>query len=216
MKIYAISGLGADERLFSRLELQHEIVFLDWQSIENCPDIKTYAKRFLVNIDTSTPFGLMGVSFGGMICSELSHLCSPQFVILISSAENRKELPKIYRMAGETDIVKLFPKSVIGSGRFAIPMAVLKKMFGSESALLEDYITNADADFGKWAAQLICKWENKKVISQPKLKIKGNKDLILPLTDNTMEIIKEAGHLMVYENAHEVSEIVNNWFLKQI
>lgn len=209
MKIYAISGLGADKRLFNNLNLDHEIVYLDWESHQNCKDLKAYSKRFLTRIDISKPFVLMGVSFGGMICSELSNWCNPAMVILISSAENKFGLPNVYRMAGKADMVKLFPKSAIGAVNFSISEVILKKMFGSDSLLLSEYIKNVDADFVKWAAQIICTWQNKETIQQPKLKIKGNKDHILPSLGSDTKIIKNAGHFVVYENAQEVSAIIN-------
>ncbi|MDB4107330.1 hypothetical protein N9595_02580 [Bacteroidia bacterium] len=56
-----------------------------------------YAKRFISEIDTTKPYSFIGVSLGGMICSELADVLKPEKLILISSAKCAGELPIRYR-----------------------------------------------------------------------------------------------------------------------
>ena len=66
MKTFSVSGLGADERVFKYLKLEHEIVPvlcifpIDVESIVN------YSKRLIEKYDllNETNFGILGVSFG--------------------------------------------------------------------------------------------------------------------------------------------------------
>ena len=46
MKIYAISGLGADKRVFQFLKLEHEFIPIDWIDPLKNESIAEYAKRF--------------------------------------------------------------------------------------------------------------------------------------------------------------------------
>jgi len=204
MKIYAISGLGADARLFDHLHLDFPIVHLPWEEIQNANTLKEYASLFLERINTQESFILMGVSMGGMICAELAKLCTPKLVIQISSAETKYELPKVFRIAGGLELLKVLPKAML-----KVPAPIVERVFGSKTDLVRDYMKNLDVDFAKKAAQLICKWNNVEVIAHPKLKLKGDRDSVLPDIEVGMHVIQDAGHFMVYENGDEVSRVIN-------
>jgi len=64
MKIYAIPGLGADKRVFEYLHLDYELVALEWIQPQKRENLKNYALRLAKSIDTSEPYGILGVSFG--------------------------------------------------------------------------------------------------------------------------------------------------------
>lgn len=214
MNIYTIAGLGADERLFSRLSIpkDYNLIHLPWQDIHECATLEDYAKCFISLIDTNKAFALMGVSFGGMICSVLSHILNPSFLILISSAANSKEIPTPFKLAGKTHLIDIFPESTI---KFS--SVFLKYAFGSKSSLLEDYIREMDFAYCKKASQLICTWSFKEELPQelPFLRIKGTKDIILPALKEETIRIQGAGHFAVYENAKEVSQGIEK-FLKEL
>ena len=94
IKMYAIPGLGTTQELFINIRIKNtEIIVLDWPIPSANDTMQSYAKKFLPLIDTSNPFYLMGVSFGGMICTELSKLISPVKTFLISTCKTRQELP---------------------------------------------------------------------------------------------------------------------------
>ena len=95
MKIYAFSGLGTDERIFRQLALDHELIPVKWINPLPKEKLSSYAQRLGEQIDQSEPFALLGVSFGGMLVSELVKTLNPEKVILISSASTRFELPYI-------------------------------------------------------------------------------------------------------------------------
>ena len=102
MKIYGISGLGADERVFQYLEIGEEIEVLKWIVPEKNENIVAYSKRLANQINTKEDFILIGVSFGGMIAVELGKIINPEKIILISSAETKNELRSIYGLFGKT------------------------------------------------------------------------------------------------------------------
>ena len=70
MKIYHVSGLGANEKAFSSLQLRSgfELVDLPWLLPESDDEsLAHYAERMLSPINLNEKFMLMGLSFGGII-----------------------------------------------------------------------------------------------------------------------------------------------------
>lgn len=133
MKIYAISGLGADKRVFEHLTLEHDLVHIDWIKPKPKEPIVAYAKRLIeaYGIDNKGDFGILGVSFGGLIAVEISKLTNPKFTILISSVETRKELSGIIKLVGNTKLIELVPKRL-----FNPPKAMAHYMFGTKNKQL--------------------------------------------------------------------------------
>ena len=109
MKIYAISGLGADARVFNYLSLDIEIIPLEWITPISDESIEHYAERLSDKINKEEPFYLLGVSFGGIVATEISKITRPIATILISSAEVKAELRWIYGLIGKLNIIPLLP-----------------------------------------------------------------------------------------------------------
>ena len=66
-RIYCISGLGADERIFQKLKIKDaELHALQWIRPENNESISQYAMRFKSQINEENPV-ILAVSFGGLI-----------------------------------------------------------------------------------------------------------------------------------------------------
>ena len=66
--IYCISGFGADERVFSKLDFKdNEVHFIPWINPVKNETIEDYAKRMSEGIKHQDPV-LLGLSFGGIMC----------------------------------------------------------------------------------------------------------------------------------------------------
>lgn len=65
MKIYVISGLGADYKVLERLVFpeQHEVVFINWLVPKRDEEFADYVNRMAEFVDDSEPFYLLGYSF---------------------------------------------------------------------------------------------------------------------------------------------------------
>ena len=114
MRVYFISGLGADKRAFYKIKLPqgYQAVFLDWivpLAGESFPD---YAKRFSQSIKQDEEFVLIGLSFGGMLASEIAKIVSPKKLIIISSLSSYKELPWYFKLAGKLGIHRIISPSL--------------------------------------------------------------------------------------------------------
>ena len=214
MHIYFISGLGADERVFRRLDLpaEWEKVYLKWIDIEAEDTLESYAAKYIPFIDTSNKFILAGLSFGGMIVSELSQVISPEITFIISSISNKKEMPFLLRFLKYVPLYRIAP---LGSKNKLL--AKLKLRFASwhlgaytpeEKELISDYIDKASPHFLRSAIRIISNWKNE-VRTERIIQINGDRDNIFPLNNLQSDyVIKGGGHFMVFNRAKEISDIM--------
>ena len=207
IKIYAISGLGADQRVFQFLKLNAEIVHLNWIQPGKAESLKQYSHRLAEKIDTTEPFGLIGVSFGGLIATEIAKKLKPQFTILISSTDVKSGLRQVYGWVGKIGGINLIPPS-----GFRIPKMVTNPLFGAKNKmLLASILDDSDPDFTKWAVIALTKWKNDVPLINV-LKINGSKDLLIPGSNDSQTVIVEHGaHFMIVDRADEVSEKINTY-----
>lgn len=207
MKLYAISGLGADKRVFQNLTLDCELVSIDWIEPKRNESIAEYSLRLSQKIDTTEKFGIIGVSFGGLVAVEMSKKLNPALTILISSAETSNELRTIYRIFGKSKLVNLIPTKF-----FDPPRGIAHWIFGAkDKQLLSQILDDTDLNFAKWAVKELVNWKNEEKLTNPILKIGGTHDKLIPAKGNT-KLIERGGHFMIVDRADEVSEVINEWF----
>lgn len=208
MKIYAISGLGADERVFKYLTIHdHEIIPIKWLEPKKNESLKTYVVRLFQNIDTQQDFGILGVSFGGLAAVEINKIYQPKVTILVSSAETKKDLPASYRLIAKTRLLPLIPASF-----FDPPRVLAALLFDTKHHnLLNQILDDTSLTFAKWAIKELTSWKNTQRVSNPILKISGTKDRLLPYRkgQNTI-LVKDGGHFMIVDKATEISRIIND------
>ncbi|ACU03165.1 alpha/beta hydrolase [Pedobacter heparinus] len=208
-KIYLISGLGADRRAFRKLIFPQdfELVYLDWISPQKNESLDDYATRLALNIDTSTPFYLIGLSFGGMLATEIAKKLKPLHTFLISSSPVYSQLPWYYRLAGSLRLQKLIPIRLLKKGN-GIGLKFLGARTDEERILLKQLVVDSDTAFMKWALTCILTWRNKD-LPLNLTHIHGTADLILPIRYYKPDkIINNGGHFMVYANAAEISNYI--------
>ncbi|MEP6677006.1 MAG: alpha/beta hydrolase [Ferruginibacter sp.] len=206
--IYCISGLGADERAFSKLQIHNaELITLRWLPPEKNEPIEKYALRMAANIQHPEPI-LLGLSFGGMMSIEIAALIPVKAVILISSIKSAAELPAWMRLAGIVRINKLFP---IKSARFMEPVTnrTLGVTTAEEKTMVREFRKNSPVKYNNWAVDKILNWKKKHVLNNV-FHIHGNKDRIFPIKKTTATHIIDGGkHLMIMSKHEEVSACIN-------
>ncbi|MEJ7587065.1 MAG: alpha/beta hydrolase [Ferruginibacter sp.] len=202
--IYCISGLGADERAFSRLKLEgYKIICLPWLRPLPKERIKEYAIRMSNSITADKPV-LMGLSFGGMVCIEIAKLISFEKVILISSIRSRNELPRWMKAAGALQLNKIFPMR-----SYKLMEPIQNRFIGisspDEKEMVNNYRRNVPQDYLDWAINEVLKWRNE---WQPEAlyHVHGDADKIFPINNlRPTHVIKKGGHFMVMSKAAEVN-----------
>ena len=208
MKVYFISGLAGDYRMFRsiRLPAPYEIIHLHWIEPYAGESLADYALRMSVSIDAEKPFGLVGLSMGGMITAEIAKHRQPVFRVLLSSIRSARELPWYFRMAGHLRLQHLVPVAIVKK------VSYHKRMFTRETpadkALLRDMIRSCDDRFIVWSMNAVLNWKES-AFPSPQLHIHGAADAVLParLTTPT-HLLPRAGHLMVLTNAAEINKIL--------
>lgn len=206
MKLYRISGLGADKSVFQHLTLECNLIPVDWIMPKTKENIENYSKRLAQQINTNEQFGIIGVSFGGLIAVELSKLLNPALTILISSAETKEELRSLYRLIGKLGIIKLIPSQL-----FDPPRILANWLFGAkDKKLLKQILDNTDLKFSKWAVNELLSWKSTERLENRILKISGASDKLMPPVKNKgTRIIDEGEHFMIVDRANEVSDLIN-------
>jgi hypothetical protein len=213
MTIYAIPGLGTTLKLFSNTKISDaELVVLDWPVPERHDTMQTYARKFLPQINTQKEFCLLGVSFGGMLCAELSTIIKPQKVFLVSSCKNRKELPWFIRLLKYIPIHKMISEQlhhqlayqgrwIIGFGRAYIP-----EYLGMINSMKGNYF--------KHCIHIIATW-NRKLLPTNYIHIHGDADRLLLYKNIIADYtISDGSHAMILFNATEINAIIEKEILK--
>ncbi|MTI33587.1 thioesterase domain-containing protein [Xanthovirga aplysinae] len=205
MKIYAISGLGADERVFQYLDLKYEIIPIQWITPKSNESLAAYAHRLSEQIDQSKPYYLLGVSFGGMLATEMTKFLNPECCILISSAERSTDLPSFSKFLNPIKILNWIPSNFL-----KLPKPLMYWLFGTENKqLLGQILDDTDLDFVKWALIQILQWDKKEYFSNT-LKIHGTSDKVIPVKNKTKtQLIPQGGHFMIIDKAKEISTLIN-------
>jgi pimeloyl-ACP methyl ester carboxylesterase len=148
---------------------------------------------------------LIGISFGGILATEIAKQLEYTKVILISSAATKYDIPLLFRMAGLLRIHKLIPTGLwmgvneITYWFFGITNEVEKK-------LLKQIIQSTDRTFFVWAIDKIVLWKNTTKIRNS-VTLHGDTDRILP-SKQADYMITGGGHLMIISKAAQVSEIL--------
>jgi pimeloyl-ACP methyl ester carboxylesterase len=207
MKVYFISGLGADETAFGKLQLPGiEMIHLNWLEPEKNEPIGSYAARMAARITEADPV-IVGLSFGGMMAIEIAKLIPVKKLILLSSAKDRTELPPYFAICRFIPLHRWLPLNNISTHP-----RVLELVFGARSdeqrERLKKVINNTIKGFNEWAIDQVVNWKNASVPANVS-HIHGNADYLLPRRYVRADhVIENGGHLMVINNAKEVSALL--------
>ena len=205
--IYCISGVGADERIFSNLSVSnYNIVPVKWPAFEKNDDIRSYAKKISEQIPGENPI-LLGLSFGGMLAVEIGKIRPAEKIFLISSAKTSAELPKISRLFNADKLLDMMPDFVFKSPGFA-NFRMIGAKNKEEEKVLATMLRSSAPGFVKWALKAIVLWKN--TTYPPNIiQLHGTADNIIPTKDVYPDYWVEGGtHIMVYNRASEVSRII--------
>jgi pimeloyl-ACP methyl ester carboxylesterase len=202
--IYCISGLGADERAFSRLEIEgYKIICLPWLTPEPKETIADYAKRMSERITEQNPV-LVGLSFGGMMSIEIAKHLPVEKIILISSIKSMKELPAWMKTAGRLRLNRIFPMRPY---KFIEP--IQNRNLGIKTPedleLVRSYRRNVPQVYLEWAINQVLNWRNNWHPSKI-FHIHGDADRLFPIHKvSPTHTIPGGGHFMVMNRAAEVN-----------
>jgi pimeloyl-ACP methyl ester carboxylesterase len=203
--VYFISGLGADQRLFQYLSLDHvRPHYVRWITPEKGESWEHYARRLTGQIDSDRPV-LVGMSMGGMMAVEIAKILPVKKVILISSAKTSREIPPYFRL------LRILKGHEWISYRLLTWLGLTfgSWLFGAtgraDKQLLKEIIHDTDETFFRWAWQRVATWKNTEIPADL-VHLHGNRDHMLPIFFVKPDIVISGGtHLMVLNKAEEIS-----------
>lgn len=213
--IYCICGLGADERIFSKLTWKQDVNvhYLNWFIPEKDESLEAYAKKMASKINAAGDLTLIGVSFDGIMAIEIAKIIPVQKLILISSIETHHQLPAWMKLCGKLQLYKLIPTGVLHDIRPLKLFEPVENYFlgaytEDQKILANEYRKNVNPDYLKWSVRQILNWKNEWIPANLH-HIHGTADRIFPIKNVKPTHRIEAGqHFMLYHKPEEVSEVL--------
>jgi pimeloyl-ACP methyl ester carboxylesterase len=209
MNVFFISGLGADKTVFQFLDLSFcEPVFIEWGRPYKNETLEDYALR-LKDLYIPDDAMIIGLSFGGMIATEIVKKYPGIKAVLISSSKTKYELPAYYRFAKFLPLYRLLSNTSVKWF-----MLHAKWLLGlsnkTQEKIYEDLIKRSDPFFNRWAINAIVTWKNT-VIPDNLFHIHGTYDKVLPYKNVVCDYTIEKGeHLMVMQHADIISALLKD------
>ncbi|MEL6816051.1 MAG: alpha/beta hydrolase [Cyanobacteria bacterium J06598_3] len=213
-KIYFVSGLGADERIFQWLRYDgFEPVHIQWIAPERSEPIENYAQRLTEQIDEDNPV-IVGLSFGGMIAIEIAKQMKTQKIILLSSVKKTAEIPFYFKLFRALPLHRIFPFKSLLWAVYWLAYWLFSPGGKEEKQLLKTILKETDPHFLKWALHKVVVWKNHE-IPENLVHIHGRGDRIFPYRFVTPTYtVQGCGHLMVMNQAEEVSNLLEALILE--
>lgn len=209
-KVYFIAGLGADSRAFSFLDLSFcEPQFIEWVTPGVKETLASYAEKLFTCIKDEEAI-IVGLSFGGMLATEIAKRYPRTKVIIISSSKTHLEIPNYLRFWRHFPIYKLHSKKIKNTaGGFVLSILGAK---GVEQKKLQlQIMRDSDPGFTRWAMDAIVNWRNT-IVPKNITHIHGTADKLLPYRYVKADYAIEGGeHVLVMDRPQEVCQL-----LKQI
>lgn len=205
--LYCISGLGADKRVFRLIKFPPhiEVYHLPWLQPEAEESISAYAARMAAQVNTSQPFYLLGLSFGGIMAVELNRFLTPEKTILISSVSHRAEFSWALNCLAKLKLYTLLPYQRLSWFQRGAAYFMGSRPKGSLN-LLKEYLQNTNSDYIRWSIRQIMCWQQNERLPNI-VHIHGTKDKIFSSSHIQADYwIQDGTHMMVYEKAAEISQ----------
>lgn len=208
--IYAIPGIGTTEKLFQYIKIpNYEIKVLNWPIPKKEYTMADYAREFLNQIDSSSPVYLMGVSFGGMLCSQISDFIPCEKIILISSCRDNSQFPFLLRFAKTIPLYKLISENFL-----AFLAKSQRWILGRKKSLDPMFIAMINQmpkNYFKYCIGYIVNWDKTSDKKENLIQIHGTKDRLLPYKRIESCIsVEGGGHVMIISKAIEINLILNS------
>ncbi len=209
MDVYLIPGLGADHRLFAKLDLTgYDVQYLDWPAMPVGSTLNDFASKLAEKIDHTRSHALIGVSMGGMVAQELAAMTKPKKVVIISSWKGAQEMPTHIRLMRGTHPERMLTKAIMERG-----LPVVRWQMGVRSpeavALFDELIKVHSLEQMKVQVNACLSWNGPKEPVKDLVHIHGDKDHLMPISAiEGPRMIAGGGHFMVFNKPAEVGKEV--------
>jgi pimeloyl-ACP methyl ester carboxylesterase len=216
MKVYFISGIAADSRVFKHIRVPagFEAVYIDWIRPYSNESLSDYAIRLAKKINTEESFCLIGLSLGGIVASEIAVRTHPRAVIIIGSVPVYTQLPGYYKWVRRLKLHKLVPGSLYKNA--AIVKHFFKREDEEDKKDIYRMVRATDPAFIRWGINAVLNWTNNQL--PPSLThIHGTRDEVFPFAfTSPSHVIPKGDHMLVISHPNEINLILKEVLLLKI
>lgn len=183
-----------------------EPVFIDWIIPGKNESLESYALRLRNQIPDVSPV-IVGISFGGMLATEMAKMDAAVRAIILSSNKTKKEFPGYFRAGLYLPLYKWSPVALAKKITLR-SSAILGGTTREEKKLLHQIIRESDMGFVRWAISAILHWENMTTPSNI-IHVHGTADKLLPIRYVKADYRIEGGtHVMTLDKHQEISQLL--------
>ena len=207
--IYILSGLGADERVFSRITSPENHTHLSWIENKSDESLHSYAARMAAKIEHSNPV-LIGLRFGGIVAQEIAAMIPAKELILISTIQTKKEKPWYFSQVAKLELVNYIPNFMLAKPNIFVAYAFSLNA-KEDKEVLQSCFDNTTAEHMKWAMKQIVNWEVVEY-NTPAFQIHSRQNRIFRKEKSQTKSFISGGHFAMYTNASELNEILVDRF----
>lgn len=212
--IYLFPGQGSDSRLFDSLSFDSNFRVMDviYPVPSKGMTMKEYAYVISGQIDTTAPYILIGVSLGGMICTELCEILEPEKTIIISSAKTPNELPFRYNFQRMVPLYKLFPAKWLHKGAQML-QPVVEPDRRKQKETFKSMLKGKDPVYIRRTIEMIVEWDRKDYDTAI-VHIHGNQDHTIPIRRVRCNYtVKGGSHMMTLTRFEQINALLNHELL---
>ena len=208
MRAYFISGIAGDHRIFRKIRLPREVelVFLDQPPHLAGESLTKYASRIASKIDRQSQFVLVGLSFGGILATEIAREVHPRATILIASVPVKAHLPPRYRSAVARKLYDKIPME--GYKLLSLIHGLIRLDQPEDKKIFRQMIRECDTEHIRWAMGAVLQWNNED-LPHPLFHIHGARDEVFPIAHTgPTHILPDAGHMLLLTHYREINRIL--------
>lgn len=204
--VLLLPGMTPDLRLFDRLlPLVPGAVVVPWIEPRKWESIRRYAERLALSLPRSDDCVVCGVSFGGIVARELTHVISARGCVLVSSVRSPAELPPSFRAMRYSPIRSERVLAAVGTLAESMP-----RQIRSRSTMRLTKLAGSGGAWHRWATAAVLRWQPRPELDEiPTLHIHGDADATLPLRYVRPDVvIRGGGHVLPLTHPQELAEIL--------
>ena len=213
MKLYVVSGLGADYTVLERLEMNNtiDVVFLKWLIPERNERFQDYVMKMAEKIDDTEEFYLLGYSFGGIVVQEINKIKKAKKIVILGSIKSDKEKSRLIKAGEVTQIPRYLPERFFNE-KSTIAYSFFRKLFDPKNPKIMQYFRVRNPYYLKWSVEKVAEWKSEETPNV--IQILGDRDIVFPIKYSKPDyIIKGGTHLFPATKHKEVSVILKKIFV---
>jgi len=213
MKVYIISGLGADYKVLEKIDFNTSIdpIFIPWLVPKNQESFHDFVIRMSAVIDPDEDYYLLGYSFGGILVQEIHKIKPAKKIVILGSIRSDQEKSRFIKWGEISKLPRLLPVNMFNP-KSAILYGFIRKLFDPKNPKVLEYFTMKDPYYLKWSIEKISEWKFEALPDV--VQILADKDIVFPIKNSKPDfVIQNATHLFPATRAKEVSKILQDVFI---